>query len=324
MWGGVGSTTATTNYNLNTNWGPAAAPVGAGQTALFDATGNAAITVTAGPIAPNSWAFHTTAKSFTINGAAVNFSQAGSGGGLINGAFGGSAISIANNLGETVPGVRLQQLGSSTLTLSGTNTYTGPTTIQAGTLIIANSGSITSNVTSDAGFNNAGTVTGSVINNATATFTTTGTVTAGLSNTGTVTASGTLNGAIVNSGAGRVTVSGNLAGAGSFTNTGTARLILNAGAMYTGITTLINNSTAASGIFTGNINTTLSANAVINAAGSTIDLELHADFRNPDPERRHAERRGRQLPVRGRHRDRRRQQYRNGELARQLPWADRQ
>ena len=50
-WGDVGSTTNTTDYNLGTNWGNppvGAPPVAAGQSAIFDATGSNAITVTTG------------------------------------------------------------------------------------------------------------------------------------------------------------------------------------------------------------------------------------------------------------------------------------
>ena len=82
-WGGVGSTTTTTDYNLGTNWAnpPAGAPpVAAGQSAMFDATGSATVVVTAGPIAPDSWTFNANSQSYTISGAAVNFSLAGAGG----------------------------------------------------------------------------------------------------------------------------------------------------------------------------------------------------------------------------------------------------
>src|SRR5437870_3994399 len=49
VWGGNGSTTTTTDYNLGTNWSnpPAGAPpVAAGQSAIFDATGSSTIVVT--------------------------------------------------------------------------------------------------------------------------------------------------------------------------------------------------------------------------------------------------------------------------------------
>ena len=144
-WGDVGSTTNTTDYNLGTNWGnpPAGAPpVAAGQSAIFDATGSAAVTVTAGPIAPDTWTFNAASQDYVIDGAPVNFSTAGAGGGIINNANAGQAISISNNIGETVAGVQVQQLGGSMLTLSGANTYSGGTIISAGTLQVTNNSSV--------------------------------------------------------------------------------------------------------------------------------------------------------------------------------------
>ena len=141
-WGDAGSTTITTDYNLGTNWGtpPAGAPpVAAGQSAIFDAAGSAVVTVTAGPIAPGAWTFNANSQNYVIDGAAVNFSTAGAAGGIINTANAGQAISISNNIGETIAGVRVQQLDSSILTLSGVNTYSGGTIISAGTLQVTNS-----------------------------------------------------------------------------------------------------------------------------------------------------------------------------------------
>ena len=158
-WGDAGSTTATTNYNLGTNWGnpPAGAPpVTAGQSAIFDATGSATVVATS-PIAPDAWAFAPTSQSYQISGAPINFSLAGPAGGLINYANAGQTITIFNNIGETVAGVQVQQLGSSTLTLAGNNTYTGGTFIcVCATLQLGDSShtaSILGAVTNDGAFN---------------------------------------------------------------------------------------------------------------------------------------------------------------------------
>ena len=155
-WGGAGSTTNTGNYNLGTEWGnpPAGAPpVTAGQSAVFDATGSATVNVTAGPITPGSWTFNANSQSYVISGAAVNFGVAGAGGGIIDNASSAQTISIANNIGEAVAGVQVQQLGNGTLTLSGTNTYTGGTVVAGGgTLQVTNNSSVGSgNVTLDNG-----------------------------------------------------------------------------------------------------------------------------------------------------------------------------
>ena len=83
----------------------------------------------------------------------------------MNNATAGS-ISIANNLGGA--GAQLQQLGAGTLTLSGANTYTGVTTIAAGTLALKGTGSIAAstqvNLTNTgATFNISGTTAGASI-----------------------------------------------------------------------------------------------------------------------------------------------------------------
>jgi len=145
-WGGSGSTTTTTDYNLGTNWSnppTSAPPVTAGQAAIFDTTGNSAVSVTAGAIAPNSWTFNPNAQSYTISGGAVNFSQAGSAGGLLDNANSNQTISISNNIGESVTGVQVQLLGQSTLVLAGTNTYSGGTTASNfGTLQVTNNNAV--------------------------------------------------------------------------------------------------------------------------------------------------------------------------------------
>jgi autotransporter-associated beta strand protein len=92
--------------------------------------------VTAGPITPDSWTFNAASQSYTVTGAAVNF---GTTTGLVNNATAGS-ISVANSIGGAA--AQVQQLGTGTLTLSGTNTYTGATTIDAGKLALTGTGSI--------------------------------------------------------------------------------------------------------------------------------------------------------------------------------------
>jgi autotransporter-associated beta strand protein len=137
-------TGGTANYNDAANWfPPIGAPVAAGQSAVFDASGSTTVNITGGSIAPNSWTFNSGAQSYTTSGGAVNFSLAGPFGGIIDNANAGQTISIANNIGESVAGVQVRQLGFSTLVLSGTNTYTGGTTIGGfGTVQVTNNSSV--------------------------------------------------------------------------------------------------------------------------------------------------------------------------------------
>lgn len=137
VWGGSGSTTATSNYNTATNWSnpPGVAPSVPGTAAVFANTGQTAVNV-GSAINPNSWMFSTGAQSYTFTGSAVTFNTNT---GLINNAGAGTSISIANSLRGSAS---LTQNGAGTLTLSGANSYTGATTISAGTLAIGAGGSI--------------------------------------------------------------------------------------------------------------------------------------------------------------------------------------
>lgn len=132
VWGGPGSTTATSNYNLGSNWPAGAVPVGPAQAAEFDTTGSRTIVVTT-PINPDFWVIDPTAQSFSISGSDVSLLQ------LVNTANAGQTISISNNLNLSSGGSSLlAQSGASTLILSGQNsTSGGDIAISAGTLIAA-------------------------------------------------------------------------------------------------------------------------------------------------------------------------------------------
>jgi autotransporter-associated beta strand protein len=206
VWGGAGSTTTTTDYNLGTNWSTTPTPpTQPGESAHFDATGSATIVVTAGPITPDSWTFNATSQSYTLSGQAVNFGNAAT---LTNNASFGQAISISNNM----TGATLSQAAASTLTISGTNTFT-TTSVSAGTLV--NGGSLTSTVGITAGtFTNNLTVTGAVNNAGTFNNNANGTVSGLLTNTaGTTTNAGQLNGGVrISGGTVALTSSGSITG----------------------------------------------------------------------------------------------------------------
>src|SRR5664279_3051413 len=135
VWGGPGSTTATSDYNLGTNWPGGAAPVNPGQRADFDTTGSPTVVVTSPSITLDTWVFYPTAQSFSIGGGDVNMIQLG------NNANAGQTITISNNLNLSSGGSTLvAQSGASTLILSGHNTFSGgDIEISAGTLVAAHS-----------------------------------------------------------------------------------------------------------------------------------------------------------------------------------------
>ena len=257
VWGGTGSTTTTTDYNLGTNWSsvPAGAPpVTGGQSAVFGNAGSSTVTVTAGAGTPDSWTFNANSQSYTITGQAVSFSLTG----VTNNASAGQTISISNNLGGS--GAQVQQLGASTLILGGTNTYTGATTVSAGTLKAGSTGAFSSssdftvNSTLDVnGFNSliaslSGSSSGIVTNSGASTAT----LTAEGGNTSTTFAGviqdGTSSTALLKSGTGVLTLSG--------TNT------------YTGATTIAAGTLALTG--TGSIAASSQVN--LTNAGATFDI----------------------------------------------------
>jgi uncharacterized protein with beta-barrel porin domain len=243
VWGGTGSTTSSSSYNLGTNWSTnPTAPTASGQSARFGASGNTLVKVNPGPVTPDSWTFNANSKSYIVTGGAVHFGNAAT---LTNNANAGQAISISNNM----TGTTLSQAGASTLTISGTDKFT-TTNVSAGTLV--NNGTLTSGITNQPG----------------GTLTTTGTINGDLTNRGISNASGTINGAIVNQGAGVFNVTSALAGSGTLDNNNTAQLLVSGGD-FTGITTLTNNSTAAIGVNTA-VGRTLSATTVVNQSGATI------------------------------------------------------
>ncbi|MDF0516331.1 autotransporter domain-containing protein [Bradyrhizobium yuanmingense] len=279
------------NYNEPTNWSTNTVPDTAGETATFSNTGTTAVTVTLGPISPQSWIFDAASPGYTISGQAVNFVA-----GITNNAVGvGTFISISNNM----TGATISQAGSSRLTLSGTNSFT-TTSVAAGTFvntgtlntsltnsaITSNQGALTGDITNTGNFSNipAGVVSvttianngGTIFNNGLITttggttnsgvFNTTDTVNGGLTNSGTANARGVFNDGITNQGSGSFALSGDLTTNGAVTNNGTSSLAVQFGS-FTGITTLTNNSTSATAVQVS-AGRTLSATSIVNNAGT--------------------------------------------------------
>jgi autotransporter-associated beta strand protein len=134
-----------TDYNIPANWtnSGSAPPSGPGQSAIFGNSGLVSVDVTGGPIAPDSWTFSADAHAYSISGATILSGLAGTSSGIFNNANTGVTISIADNILEVVAAAsQVQQLGNSTLILSGNNDYSGGTLISAGTVRAINTNSV--------------------------------------------------------------------------------------------------------------------------------------------------------------------------------------
>lgn len=169
----------------------------------------------------------------------------------------GVSATIATGLTGQAAGIGLRKLGPGTLTLVGAGTYTGMTTVEAGTLALAAGGALASSVTTGAGgaFANAGTVSG------------------GLTNAGSATNDGTLSGPVTNSGsfANRGTAGALTSTAGAVTNTGT----LNGAVIVTGGSLALGPGSLLTGALTNGAVVTAQgriAGPVTNAAGASFTL----------------------------------------------------
>ncbi len=163
---------------------------------------------------------------FNLNGINTAFGSLAGAGQVNLGA--GRLTTGSNNTSTTFAGViagsgGLTKVGTGTFTLSGLNTYTGTTFVNAGTLNVTSTGAIAGSVVNSATFGNAGLVGGTLLNNPGATATNSGTITGLVTNDGTFTSTGTLNGGLTNAGTSSLSgaVNGTVLNSGTITLTGT-------------------------------------------------------------------------------------------------------
>ena len=209
--------------------------------------------------------------SITVNGL--------SGAGLVSNTKAGAATlsAGANNQTSTFGGViengngttALAKLGSGTLTLSGSNSYTGGTTIAAGTLAVAADGNLGAA---------PNTITpGNIAINAGATLSATSTFTlaanrgiaVGPSGAGSIdvapTQTLTYGGAIANNG-----------GSGGFTKTGGGTLVLAGTSSYTGTTTVTAGILTVNGSAAGSVSGFVRSGATLTGTGTTGAMTIDA------------------------------------------------
>ncbi len=145
--GGDGSASPLATYatNLNTALTTSHVKLGAGLTTLSATATRATLNwqnssgVTATLALGSSQILTLSAGGLLSSGSAANVILSGT---LRSGTtelivINRNALSIAANLGETTPGTFLTKSGLGTLTLSGTNAYSGNTVINQGTLVVA-------------------------------------------------------------------------------------------------------------------------------------------------------------------------------------------
>ena len=164
----------------------------------------------------------------------------------------GRDVTFASNLTST--GGTLEKLGTGTLTLSGTNTYSGGTSLAAGTILVTTNTALGSGSVTYA-------TAGATLN-----------IASDISNDLAVDANGTLV-----AGATNVELSGNLTGSGTLTKTGTGTLTLSGSAStFTGDLVISGGSGANSIVKAGSANAFGSGTVTIlgggSNTGSTFDL----------------------------------------------------
>jgi fibronectin-binding autotransporter adhesin len=250
VWGGGNNTTDLTAQSLGLTL--------LSGTTGFDLQGQ---TVTFGGV-PGSTAIAGSGSLSIANGTLVfgNYSGLGTGPvALVNNGAGTGFLSFnrssgTNIVANTISGVGgLIQAGSDTLTLTGSNSYSGGTTITSGTLSFASGALGTSGTISF----NGGTLRWNDGN------------TQDIS--GRVAPIGAGYSAIIDTNANVVSFGSGLAGMGGLTKTGSGTLILSVPNSYYG-TTAVNQGTLRLGIANAFLNTTFAALTLANGTGVALDL----------------------------------------------------
>lgn len=299
--GGAGDWTAATN---NTNWRNAdGTQSGAwqGGSATFAGTaGTVNVQTTAGPVTFSDLKFDTT--GYTVAGSNLTTSTTGEAKASIE-----TGASVTTTVSSTITGANgLEKKGTGTLILTADNTYTGGTTVTAGTLQIGNggaSGGVEGDIVNNGSlvFNRSGiTPYGGVISGTGSATISAGTliVTGNHTYTGgtTIAASATLQlgnggtsgsgtGDLVNNGTLRVnrsneaTLAGVISGTGALVQAGTGTTILTGANTYTGTTTVSSgtlridgNQTAATGAITVQSGATLAGEG---STGGVVTVEAN-------------------------------------------------
>ncbi len=142
----------------------------------------------------------------TVSGGMLQIGNGGTGGSVTGNIINNAAVAFNRSNAVTYAGLisgtgSVTKLGANTLTLTGDNTYTGGTTISAGTLQLGSGGA-------------TGSIAGDVLNNGVL----------AVNRTGTLTLAGTISGtgALTKSGTGTLTLTGNNTYAGATTVSGGA------------------------------------------------------------------------------------------------------
>ncbi|SDN72223.1 autotransporter domain-containing protein [Afipia sp. GAS231] len=225
----------------------------------------------------NSGTYNQTAG--TTSGGTTNTGTVNANGGAFNGAILNNTAGTFTVGGTVTSNSTFTNNGTAQLDITGGN-YTGITTLtnnstNANGIVVAAARTLSAtNISNSAGsfIQNSGTLTattGPITNSGTITDLTGSTLNGGLTNSaGVANMQGTLNGPVINNNTSVFTVTGALLGNSTLTNNGTSQLLVSGG-NYTGLTTLTNNSTNASGVVVS-AGRTLTATNIANSAGATF------------------------------------------------------